>query len=80
MAKHDGRVLYFVGKLDHLVTSDQRVQLSQALSVAAVRHEIVVYPGVKHGFFCEERNTFDEAARDDSWRRVCSMFQEELKS
>jgi len=78
IAEHDGRVLYFIGGLDHAISADQITPLKEALSGAGVRHEIVVYPNVQHGFFCNERDTFDEATRDDSWERTKTALAEEL--
>jgi carboxymethylenebutenolidase len=79
IAERGGRILYLVGERDHLVTRPQTDELELALRTAGVRHELVVYPGIRHGFFCNERDNFDEAARDDAWRRVTSLLAEELK-
>lgn len=78
IAKTGTRMLYFVGEDDFLVTADQREAISHALTQAKVRHEVIVYPGVGHGFFCDERDSFDAATRDDAWARTCAMFETEL--
>ncbi len=41
---------------------------------------MVVYPGVQHGFFCEDRPaSFDRHARDDAWTRMLALFDATLK-
>jgi carboxymethylenebutenolidase len=81
IARRGGRILIFIGELDHLITKGQRDELSQALTKVTVCHEIVVYPGVKHGFFCDDRrDTFDVAASNDSWKRMCGLLHDELGS
>lgn len=72
------RLIYFVGGKDFLVPSAQREQIVRALEEAQVRHEMVVYPNAQHGFFCDERDTFDSASRDDAWKRTLELFNSEL--
>ena len=73
-----GRIIYFVGEKDFLVTGSQREQIARALEQAHVRHEMVVYSNAQHGFFCDERDTFDPASRDDAWDRTLALFASEL--
>lgn len=76
---HTGaRIMYFVGAQDFLVTAVQREQIARALEDAHVRHAMVVYPHAQHGFFCDERDTFDPASRDDAWERTLTLFASEL--
>lgn len=62
----------------HVVPPDHRRAIADALRAAAVRHEIVEYPGVGHGFLCDRRDTFDAAAAGDAWRRVRELLAAEL--
>ncbi|MDR3426147.1 dienelactone hydrolase family protein [Silvimonas sp.] len=78
IARHNGKIIYFVGELDHAIPPEHRTELARQLAAANVRHEVVVYPGKPHGYFCELRDTFDEEARDNTWRRVQQLFAEEL--
>lgn len=78
IARHGGCVIYFVGEQDILVTPSQRQEIANALIAAKVRHEMVVYPGVQHGFFCDERETFDKMASSDAWMRTQALFLSEL--
>lgn len=78
IATHDGRVLFLVGEQDQLIPADHRRQIAAQLRAAGVRHEMVVYPATPHGFFCDERDTFRQAAADDAWRRVRDLLAAEL--
>ena len=41
--------------------------------------EIVLYPGVHHGFAHRGREHFDAPAHDDGWRHIHRLFDRELK-
>ncbi|WP_327428883.1 dienelactone hydrolase family protein [Streptomyces sp. NBC_01236] len=78
IAERDVRMLLFFAELDHIIDADQRGRIDQALTKAGVRHETVVYPGAQHAFFFPGRGVYDEAAAEDSWMRVRTLFAAEL--
>jgi carboxymethylenebutenolidase len=79
IAQHDNHIVFFVGGKDNLVTAEQRVEISRALSEAEVSHEMVIYPEAQHGFFCEARpSTYDVEASKDAWERTLRMFASRL--
>ena len=80
MAKKGGRLMYFVGEHDFLIPAGQREAIASALEQAAVDHEMIVYPGVSHGFFCDERDGYDPVAHDDAWARTRSLFETALRA
>jgi carboxymethylenebutenolidase len=77
--KITGRVLALFGAKDHMITSAQVDQIRDALRQHSVRSEVVVYPDADHGFFCDQRATYDAAAAKDAWERVKKLFAEELR-
>ena len=77
--KQGGHVLYLVGSADHLITADQNEAVERALSAVGVPHDVVVYPNVKHGYFCAASPAYDRAASEDSWKRVERLLQEQLR-
>lgn len=80
MAQRDVRLLGIVGGQDHLISAMEWEQLKEALIDAGVRHELIVYPEAKHGFFCDlRRETFDQTASDDAWWRLLDLFEDELR-
>lgn len=73
------RILYIVGENDALIPASQRETLRHALESAQVRHEIIIYPDVMHGFFCDERETFNQDASNDAWKQLTKLFDTELR-
>ena len=74
-----GAILCLFGGKDALIPSDQVETIKKAVEDAGVRGECVVYDGADHGFHCDQRATYDEAASKDAWQRVTTLFAQELK-
>ena len=74
----EGRMLcLFGGKDAHIPMTDVDT-IRAALESNAIRHEVVVYPDADHGFFCNQRGSYHEAAATDAWDRVKKLFAEAL--
>jgi carboxymethylenebutenolidase len=73
------RMLLLAGTADHAVDGAQRAEVAEALARADVRHEVVEYDGVAHGFLCDRRSDYDAAAAEDAWWRIETLFAEELR-
>lgn len=74
-----GRILCLFGAEDGMIPDDQVAAIRAALEGAGARHEVVVYPGADHGFFCDQRGTYHEKAAADAWERVKALFADELR-
>jgi carboxymethylenebutenolidase len=74
-----GRINCYFGEKDGYIPLDQVEKIRGALGAAKIRHEVVVYPGVGHGFNCDERPDYDKKSADDAWLRTTSLFREELR-
>jgi carboxymethylenebutenolidase len=65
-------VLGLFGGADESIPAEDVHAFDDALSLAGVEHEIVVYPGAPHGFF--DRHMADHADTSaDVWRRVLAF-------
>jgi carboxymethylenebutenolidase len=73
-----GKILCLFGEKDAYIPPDQVELIRNVLARHHIRHEVVVYPNVGHGFFCDERPDYSESAASDAWRRVKDLFREEL--
>jgi carboxymethylenebutenolidase len=73
-----GRMLCLFGENDGYIPMDAVDKIRTALVAAGIRHEVVVYPGVGHGFFCDVRGDYDERAATDAWTKVKDLFRAEL--
>jgi carboxymethylenebutenolidase len=79
-SKIAGTIVCFFGGRDGMIPATQVDAIREALVTSGVRHHIQVYPEADHGFFCDQRATFDPAAAEDAWRRVKELFASELGS
>jgi len=78
-SKIRGRILCLFGEKDGYIPAEQVERIRDALARHRIRNEVVVYPNVGHGFFCDERPDYDRTAAEDAWRRVMALFREELR-
>jgi carboxymethylenebutenolidase len=78
-SKISGKILCLFGGLDTLIPSDQVDAIKAALAAGGVDHETVVYPEADHGFFCDQRGTYQKEAAADAWTRVKALFADKLK-
>ena len=73
-------VLYgFFGTEDPLIPNEQVDEIEAALKQHKIRHQIFRYPAT-HGFFCDQRDSYDTNAAEDAWKRVKELFGQELKA
>jgi carboxymethylenebutenolidase len=67
----------------HLAGNDERVNAAwppaeAALKAAGTRAQVIVYPGVEHGFNNDTTPRFDKAAADLAWGRTLALFRGQL--
>ena len=77
-SKISGRILCLYGEKDAHIPMDQVNAVRAELEKNKIRHEVVVYPGADHGFFCDQRASYNKKAAEDAWKRVKTLFAEEL--
>ncbi len=71
-------VLYgFFGTEDALIPNEQVDQIEAELKQDQIRHQIFRYPA-DHGFFCDQRASYNAEAADDAWMHVKQLFTQEL--
>jgi carboxymethylenebutenolidase len=73
-----GAILCLFGADDSFIPIDQVERIRNAIAESGVRGEVKVYEGVGHGFFCDVRDGYDEAAAVDAWSRLTTLFRDEL--
>jgi carboxymethylenebutenolidase len=77
-AKLKAPVLAFFGEQDGFIPLEFVEQLRAEVAARKKQVEIVVYPGAGHGFFCNERSSYDPAAAADAWERLKKFFATHL--
>ena len=78
--KLSGRLLCLFGEKDAFIPLEQVEEIRGALNATGGGHEVVVYPGADHGFFCDQREAYQPDAASDAWERVKTLFREQLAS
>jgi carboxymethylenebutenolidase len=73
-------MLIFFGEDDGFIPLDQVDALRAELQKHGKQAEVKVYPGAGHGFFCNERESYQKDAAADSWERLKKFFAQHLKS
>lgn len=73
-----GAVYAFFGDQDASIPASEVEQIQAALAAHQIPHQIFCYPA-DHGFFCDERSSYQPKAAADAWQNVLNLFQSELK-
>ena len=75
--------VYGVSTFYHLFSlkpaGDQVEAIKRKLNEEDVRHEVAVYKGAGHGWFCDQRADHREDAAADAWDKVRALFVREAK-
>jgi dienelactone hydrolase len=72
-------VLALWGEKDGMIPLDQVKHVSETMKRLGKTYEDKVYPGAGHGFFCDERGSYDEASAKDAWTKLTAWFQSHLR-
>lgn len=66
-------VLGLYGNKDDYILESDTIAMKNAL--AGKKSEIVLFPGVKHGFMADDRPNYDAKAAADGWERMSIWFK-----
>lgn len=69
-------LLLFFGADDASINHEDRERVREALDKNSVQFEMEVFPGCDHGFFCNERKTFDQAFASQSWKKTLQWLED----
>jgi carboxymethylenebutenolidase len=73
-----GTLYAFFGMEDASIPAQQVDEIEEALNKNQVLHRVFRYEGADHGFFCDQRASYNEASAADAWEQVKQLFREEL--
>jgi len=74
----DVPLLLFFGGLDPFIPLGRVAQIKARLAEAGKDARIELYPEADHGFFCDERDSYDAPAAEDAWRKLTAFFRAHL--
>jgi len=69
-----GKILCFFGTADPLISAEQNAAVETALQQAEVDYQVIRYPDVDHGFFCDRRGSYNAEAAKAAWNEVKTLF------
>jgi carboxymethylenebutenolidase len=73
-----GTVYAFFGTEDSLIPQEHADRVEAALKENNISHQIFRYEGADHGFFCDQRASYNEEAAKDAWEKAKQLFSQEL--
>ncbi len=73
-------VLCMFGDKDTSIPIQEVQAIRTRLAVHERGHEVVVYEGAEHGFFCDERGSYNPEAAKDAWQRIRKWLELRLKA
>lgn len=74
----DGTLYAFFGMEDPSIPAEQVDQVQAELEKHQIPHRIFRYDKAEHGFFCDQRGSYNPAAAADAWKQVMQLFKEKL--
>jgi carboxymethylenebutenolidase len=74
-----GTLYAFFGMEDASIPAEQVDEIEAALQTHGIPHRIFRYAGADHGFFCDQRVSYHQAAAEDAWNHVLELFSNRLK-
>ncbi len=72
-------IVSFWGDADRGIPVSNVDEIVATLTAKGKDIESTVYPGAGHGFFCDARESYDEAAAKDAWPKALAFFAKHLK-
>ena len=71
-------VLCLFGETDKMIPMDQVRRIDETLKRLKKTAEVKVYKGAGHGFFCDDRPSYDATAAQSAWEMTRSLFSKYL--
>jgi carboxymethylenebutenolidase len=72
-----GTIYTFFGTKDSSIPQEQNQQIEAELKKYHINHRVFRYDA-EHGFFCDQRASYNPTAAADAWRHVAELFQNHL--
>jgi carboxymethylenebutenolidase len=72
-------LLLFFGETDAFIPLEEVERIRHRLAHLGKDATIVVYPGAPHGFFCDQRESYQPKAARDAWQQLLQFFGRRLQ-
>ena len=70
-----GTLHAFFGMEDKSIPAEEVNQIEAELEKYQISHRIFRYDRAEHGFFCDQRGSYNPEAAADAWKQVQQLFQ-----
>ena len=67
--------LFFYGEQDSSISPEERELIKQKLKESKVKFEMKSFPSSGHGYFCDERGSYNAEDAKSSWDLLMSFFK-----
>ncbi|MBD2436127.1 dienelactone hydrolase family protein [Nostoc sp. FACHB-110] len=71
-----GQLYIFFGMKDASIPLEQTNQIEAELEKYKIPHRVFRYDGADHGFFCDQRASYNPEAAADAWVQVQQLFSQ----
>ena len=71
-------IIGFFGENDQNPSPDDVDRIANELKSLGKTHEFHSYAGAGHGFMCDDRGSYNEAAANDAWEKTFAFFSDQL--
>jgi len=68
--------LFFFGEMDGSIPLEEREEIKLKLKEGKVKFQMKIFPSSGHGFFCDERSTYNAEDARNSWEMLISFMKE----
>lgn len=73
-----GTIYGFFGENDPLIPLEEVDCIEATLTEHRIPHQIFRYPQADHGFFCDQRDSYNATAAQAAWAQVLDLFEKTL--
>ncbi|MCP6759074.1 MAG: dienelactone hydrolase family protein [Fischerella sp. CENA71] len=74
-----GTLYAFFGMEDASIPAEQVNHIEAELEKYKIPHRVFRYDGADHGFFCDQRASYNPIAAADAWEQVKQLFAQQLQ-
>ncbi|MBW4616128.1 MAG: dienelactone hydrolase family protein [Desmonostoc vinosum HA7617-LM4] len=69
----------FFGGVDPFIPLERVKQIESRFQQLGKEYTLQVYPDADHGFFCNERSSYNRLAAEDAWHKLTQFFHKHLQ-
>ena len=71
-------ILLWYGSEDQSILPDELGRIAQKMAESKKHYSLTCFPNVGHGFFCEDRESYDRYAAETSFKATVDFFRTQL--